>query len=346
MPSYIKNMNAILLGLFSVLFVLGFIIHIDSTFAFSCERDNDWPKTPCYDSPPYPDLQKKISDFSGYYEYKGSNWMEMKKIEMNEVIKSGTLKKWIEGGTIENEFGPSNPNKNVWHYYYLNGEAPYYQGANKDLQPVSPLQQVKSGKPLANILCKPGLELIFRNNNGLPVCIKPSSFSHLIKIGFTNPPAIIPDNTKIVQISCETSPLTIDELVKKSKYVLVGKISGINTISPTFDSTHNQTLIYTDFFITVEKDLLEGFSGDSINIRTIGGESQNLLVISNCDAKFSVDEQVILFIDGKQSEHEYDIYNIIGRKVGTYKISDNKVFGNNYPDGIDIGEFISKIHPN
>lgn len=337
-------MNTIV-GLFSVLLVLTFIMHIDSTFAFSCERDKDWPKNPCYIEPPYPDLQKKISDFSGYYEYKGGDWMEMKKIEMNEAIKSGTLKKWIESGTIENEFGQSNPNKNVWHYYYLNGEAPYYQDANKSLQPVSPLQQIKSGKPLTSILCKPGLELIFRNSS-LPVCIKPSSFSHLVKIGFTNPLIIIPDKTKIVQISCEISPLTIDELVKQSKHVLVGKVSGVNTLSPTFDSDRNQTLIYTDFFIKVEKDLLDGFSEDSINIRTIGGESQNLLVISNCDAKFSIDEQVILFIDGKQSEPEYDIYNIIGRKAGTYEISDNKVFGNNYPDGIDIGEFISKIHPN
>lgn len=88
-----------------------------------CVKDNDWPEKPCLDTPPYPESFLKET-WQKYHEYKGKEWMEMKKAEMDQTIIDGTLKEWLEYQSEPNNFA----NFNVYYYYFVNGQAPDVDG--------------------------------------------------------------------------------------------------------------------------------------------------------------------------------------------------------------------------
>ncbi|AFU60127.1 hypothetical protein Ngar_c32110 [Candidatus Nitrososphaera gargensis Ga9.2] len=70
-----------------------------------------------------------------YYKYKGKDWMEMKKAEMDQAIRDGTLREWVEYRSEPNNFA----NYNVYSYYYLNDQAPsisWYSFERNDFEPV------------------------------------------------------------------------------------------------------------------------------------------------------------------------------------------------------------------
>jgi hypothetical protein len=84
-----------------------------------CGIDHDWPERPCYDSgtPTEDELRK---EWSRYYDYKGKEWMESKKAEMDRAIGNGVLKEWILTQSEPDNYA----NYNVYYYYHLNGQAP------------------------------------------------------------------------------------------------------------------------------------------------------------------------------------------------------------------------------
>jgi hypothetical protein len=85
----------------------------------ACIRENDWPEKPCLDTPPYAKEDLKAT-WQRYYEYKGQDWMEMKKAEMDQAIRDRTLNEWVEYRSAPDNFA----NYNVYFYYFLNDEAP------------------------------------------------------------------------------------------------------------------------------------------------------------------------------------------------------------------------------
>jgi hypothetical protein len=85
----------------------------------SCVQDTDWPDRDCLDMPPYSEEYLK-QYWQQYYEYKGKEWMEVKKAEMDEAITNGMLRAWVETQNSPDNFA----NHNVWSYYYVNGQAP------------------------------------------------------------------------------------------------------------------------------------------------------------------------------------------------------------------------------
>jgi len=94
----------------------------------ACIADEDWPDKPCLDTPPY-SKEYLLQVWQQYYEYKGKEWMEEKKAEMDMAIQNGLLRQWVETESSPNNFA----NYNVWRYYNLNGEAPDAYGT-----PLSP----------------------------------------------------------------------------------------------------------------------------------------------------------------------------------------------------------------
>jgi hypothetical protein len=88
-----------------------------------CILDQDWPDKPCLDTPPY-SKEYRLQVWQEYYEFKGKEWMDLKKTEMIRQIENGTLKQWVETKSTPDNFA----NYNVWYYYYLNGEAPNAYG--------------------------------------------------------------------------------------------------------------------------------------------------------------------------------------------------------------------------
>ena len=85
-----------------------------------CIDNSDWPSAPCY-APPEPSFNVIKKDWSQYYWYKGQDWMELKKSEMLESYSNGTLDKWLESGSTDQ-------NQNVYYYYYLNDQIPSSEG--------------------------------------------------------------------------------------------------------------------------------------------------------------------------------------------------------------------------
>jgi hypothetical protein len=96
-----------------------------------CSPTHDWPDGPCYGCPGcYPGLEKEKILWAPYYDFKGAEWMESKKQEMNLAIQNDTLDEWIK--LTSN----TESNHNVHNYYFLLGEAPrdgmYFDQALED----------------------------------------------------------------------------------------------------------------------------------------------------------------------------------------------------------------------
>ena len=108
-------MKTKLLIIIGILSVGGFIVAVPTVHA-QCTLNDDWPDRPCLDGSTkgsYSQIQ--VDKWRQYYDYKGSDIMESKKLEMNNAIQQNYLKEWIGG---------SDENYNVWTYYYFSGEAP------------------------------------------------------------------------------------------------------------------------------------------------------------------------------------------------------------------------------
>ena len=58
----------------------------------------------------------------------------------------------------------------------------YVSASIADFPP--PLKQIRSGQSPSSVTCTEGLELVLKQSNGLPACIKPSSVSKLIERGW------------------------------------------------------------------------------------------------------------------------------------------------------------------
>jgi len=154
-----------------------------------CIMDTDWPSKPCIDtSPPLPLSKTEWKDlWSEYYTFKGSDWMEKQKIELDKQVKSGNLKEWIESGYDTQNF----TNYNVWFYYYVNDQAPAPAGYELDAIVTSreilpPLKQFKSGIPINEIQCKEGLELVVKSSDSSPACVNPQSAVILLERGWNS----------------------------------------------------------------------------------------------------------------------------------------------------------------
>ena len=98
-----------------IFLILFSVFIIDASFAM-CAVNDDWPDAPCMDmieNGHYP--QEQVDYWSKYYDYKGEQFMESKKQEMNQSIQNDNLQEWID---------ESIQNHNIWTYYYFSGQAP------------------------------------------------------------------------------------------------------------------------------------------------------------------------------------------------------------------------------
>ncbi|MGI0056745.1 MAG: hypothetical protein ACREAK_05150, partial [Nitrosarchaeum sp.] len=99
-----------------VLFSVGTINNV-----FAPPSPNEWPAAPyCPGGCQLDYLKQKWAE---YYDYKGEQWMEMKKKEMFDAYNNGTIEKWLQTGS-------PTQNSNVHFYYYLRGEIPDLHGSN------------------------------------------------------------------------------------------------------------------------------------------------------------------------------------------------------------------------
>ncbi|MCV0391992.1 MAG: hypothetical protein K5790_01720 [Nitrosopumilus sp.] len=76
-----------------------------------CIYNDDWPDAPCFDTGPVSHLDFNKA-WAPYYDHKGSEWMETKRIELHQVLEQGTIEEWVE--KLENH--------NVYQYYLSRNE--------------------------------------------------------------------------------------------------------------------------------------------------------------------------------------------------------------------------------
>lgn len=88
---------------------------INNPVKAGCMLNADWPYAPCYAIPGLNVTNEQMkNDWAGYYQYKGAQWMETKRIEMANYTSNNLLKAW----TCVNQ-----SNYDIWWYYYLNDQA-------------------------------------------------------------------------------------------------------------------------------------------------------------------------------------------------------------------------------
>ena len=76
-----------------------------------CIYNDDWPDAPCFDMGPVSHLEFSKA-WAPYYEHKGPEWMETKKVEMNQALENGMAEEWVED--LENY--------NAYRYYLSTNE--------------------------------------------------------------------------------------------------------------------------------------------------------------------------------------------------------------------------------
>jgi hypothetical protein len=101
-----------ILGVFGVFVFFGMFVFSNFAFA-SCAVNEDWAKAPCFDVLPV-NREEYRAAWAPYHDYKGSEWMEQKKVELLQAIEDGTFMEW------EN----SAENSNVYQYYHSIGLVP------------------------------------------------------------------------------------------------------------------------------------------------------------------------------------------------------------------------------
>ena len=77
-----------------------------------CIYNEDWPDAPCFDMGPVNHLEY-YKGWAPYYDHKGAEWMETKKIEMNQQLENNIIEKWVD---------EKLENYNVYRYYLSTNE--------------------------------------------------------------------------------------------------------------------------------------------------------------------------------------------------------------------------------
>ena len=94
-----------------------------------CAVNTDWPDAPCMDlivNGHYP--QDLVDKWARYYDYKGAQFMETKKMELDKAVREDRLMGWV------NE---SIQNHDVWQYYYFSGQVPNPYPQNAGFDPIA-----------------------------------------------------------------------------------------------------------------------------------------------------------------------------------------------------------------
>lgn len=76
-----------------------------------CIYNDDWPDAPCFDTGPVSHSEFNKA-WAPYYDHKGAERMEVKRVEMNQALEQGILEEWAK--ELENY--------NVYRYYLSRNE--------------------------------------------------------------------------------------------------------------------------------------------------------------------------------------------------------------------------------
>lgn len=174
-------MKTLHLSIMAFTILLLVLVMMNNQVKALCIQNSDWLAAPCYGDPGYqPSKEKQRQDWAPYYQYKGASWMEMMKAQMIEAMKNGTLEDWVNG---------NQSNYDVWRYYYVNDQAPFFRSSVSGLNDEHPyfpppLQQLTTGIAPKDVACKKGLNLVIKSEDETPACVKPQTAQKLVERGW------------------------------------------------------------------------------------------------------------------------------------------------------------------
>ena len=150
-----------------------------------CMPDSDWPGAPCYGCPScHPEIEQEKKDWSGYFDYKGEQWMNQEKSEMLKVIEQHGLEQWLHHKSPHH----ADSNRNVWTYYYLKGEVTREHGKYLgEFDPPKFQFDEQQHQSYVGVLCNDGMELLIKENKKNPACVTGKSANVLIERGWGHP---------------------------------------------------------------------------------------------------------------------------------------------------------------
>ena len=142
----------------------------------SCQRSKDWSLKPCFDTG-QPSKTKYVERWTPYYEYKGSELMERKKIEMFQSLKNKTFFQWSQSPENYNE------NYNIYSYYVSTGEIAkqFRHGGFQPEEYISPKKQQSIYAKPYNLQCRNDLQPIILQS-GTFACVKEESRKKLLEL--------------------------------------------------------------------------------------------------------------------------------------------------------------------
>jgi len=141
----------------------------------SCVRNQDWLKAPCFDTGPVP-KSTFAERWSPYYEHKGSELMESKKIEMFQSLENKTFDEWVYATENYNE------NFNIYSYYVSIGKiAPQFPNTMIVDEYMSPKKQQSLFTKSYDLKCKNGLQPIILQSENY-ACVKSETRDKLLEM--------------------------------------------------------------------------------------------------------------------------------------------------------------------
>ena len=149
---------------------------------------------------------------------------------------------------------------------------------------------------------------------------------------------------QIVLVEGQVPPYTIEELVKDSDLVIIGRVDSIS--SPKLDYVEGTQIVYREVKIRILEILKGEYQETYIIIRILGGSVDSLkLIPPSAEPIFTKQEQVLLFI--KQAtisaygsgQHYY----VLGAFQGKYKIEDGLAINRDPRRSKSLDEIVREI---
>ncbi|HWP52450.1 MAG TPA: hypothetical protein VNK07_00150 [Candidatus Binatia bacterium] len=160
----------------------------------------------------------------------------------------------------------------------------------------SPLKQFRSGTPSQQVSCKDGFELLLKTSNGHPICVKPSTKSKLLQIGWAEP---------LGNVVFQRPSQDIQELSEKSDRIIAGMVTDKEKVG-------NRTEVWIGIYEWLKKspnhnsiilDIPQGSPESELDFQK--GEEMLLFLrdIDPANGHFG-----IFYLDGKTKPTKYPLY--------------------------------------
>ncbi len=137
---------------------------------------------------------------------------------------------------------------------------------------------------------------------------------------------------------------TLDELIVKAEYAIVGTVEKITPIRVDMPKESDEDRVYTDILINVKEDLFNKYKDKQISIRILGGETDTMTMTSDSSPSFEIGKDVFVLVSEKSDGYTFNGHHfVVGQIQGTYDLT-NGVAKHQYSgNSIQTSDLISQV---